>query len=134
MHADNLRAMALMPDEDCPLPCEECGTLYGRYPIPDGMPALAGLFVGGCVARGIGSRFRAQAHAHTERGDWQGWVCILAPRRVYMADGRPSRLLWHEYAHIVSGHGHDDYWRMAMRDLRQPLPRRYRRRPRGDKE
>lgn len=106
--------------------------MYGEYPIPDEMPFLMGLFVGGCVERGVGSSFRAQAHAHCYEDDpLRGWVCVRSPKRVYMADGqRPSRLLWHEYCHIVSGSGHNDRWRMHMQALGQPIEAKYRKKAR----
>ncbi len=103
----------------------------GTIPVPPEMPALAGIFVGGCVARGEGSSFRAKAHAHTGKKDpWRGWVCVRSAKRLFTASGRPSRLLWHEYAHITTGHGHDDVWRREMRRLGQPIPQQYRKRPR----
>lgn len=108
--------------------------------VPESMPEVKGIFIGGCVDRGIGSSFRAQAHAHNHRENPHfGWLCVRAYRRLGVVeelprdDGRievvihkPSRLLWHEYAHILTpGHGHDDTWRRKMKELGQPLEKRY---------
>ncbi len=79
-------------------------------------PEFKGLFTGGCVKRGDGSSFRAKAHAHTS-GENKGWICVRAFRRVHMKDGRPSQLMIHELAHILSGHGHDDVWRKKMKEI-----------------
>lgn len=115
---------------------------YGPRDCPFDWPGVAGVYVGGCVATD-GGRFRRQAHAHNQRGDRHfGWICILSQRKLYgqtrSADGvwtptdRPSRLMWHEYAHILTpSHGHDDTWRAMMHRLGQPLPARYKKRKRS---
>ena len=104
---------------------------YGPQAVPSGLPGVAGIFVGGCVKRGLASSFRAKGHAHNERTDPHlGWICIRSARRVWTDAGKPTRLLWHEYAHVLTpGHGHDDAWREAMRfpAARCPAPNRARR-------
>jgi len=72
---------------------------------------VAGVFAGGCVARGVGSRFRHKAHAHT-KGLYRGWLCVLAARRLDAPE-----LVLHELAHLLTGAGHDDRWRAKVLEL-----------------
>lgn len=76
--------------------------------LEQGKGVLLGLFVGGCVERGIGSRFRRQAHAHTQ-GLWKDWICILSAKRL-----TDRQLLLHELAHIFTGEGHTNTWRRCL--------------------
>lgn len=102
------------------------------YPAFAAHPEFKGVFVGGCVDRGVGSRFRAQAHAHTEpNGKNPGWICVLSPKRLYTDRGGPSQLMLHELAHLLTGDGHTDRWRKVARELGYRLPSHYRKRPRS---
>lgn len=111
----------------------------GAYPTMAGrtgpvvLPGLAGIFIGGCVQRGPGSSFRRRAHAHNRRGDaFFGWVCIRSARRLLAPSGKPSTLLLHEYAHILTpNHGHDEAWRAAITALGRPAEAKRYRRPRN---
>ncbi len=86
-------------------------------PLAD-YPQLKGIFLGGCVARGVGSSFRATAHAHTGwPSAYHGWICIRKPERLH-----EHSLLMHELAHLVTGEGHTD----AFRDKAKQLGGRFR--------
>lgn len=88
-------------------------------------PEVKGIFQGGCVSRGDGSRFRRLAHAHTD-GQHQGWICVLGRSRPLLTDsGKPTQLMLHELAHILTGKGHVDEWRAKARELGYRVPRRY---------
>ena len=94
------------------------------------------IFIGGCVERGVGSSFRARAHAHnfqqrTGEAEYFGWICVRSIKRIgdyhivcndngshELIIDKPSNLLKHEYAHILTpNHWHDDTWRKALREL-----------------
>jgi hypothetical protein len=95
------------------------------------------VFVGGCVERGDGSSFRAQAHAHCfnktpGQQRYFGWICVRSPKRLRTPSGKPSRAMMHELAHILTpNHWHDDTWRKKMVELGQPIPRHYQKRSRS---
>ena len=71
-------------------------------------PEVAGIFAGGCVERGEGSRFRAKAHSHTT-GKFTGWICFLSAKRLTNLE-----LMLHEIAHVLTGEGHTDKWRERL--------------------
>lgn len=74
------------------------------------------VFIGGCVDDGVGSSFRRKAHAHNSTRDFNfGWLCFRSIRRIgqyhqvanddntiTIIIDKPSRLLLHEYAHILA--------------------------------
>lgn len=77
----------------------------------DKFEQVIGVFAGGCVERGEGSRFHHKAHAHT-RGEHKGWICVLSPKRL-----GERLLMLHEAAHILTGGGHDDKWRAKLLEI-----------------
>lgn len=81
--------------------------------------SLAKVFVGGCVERGVGSSFRRKAHAHNTPTDKNfGTICVRSPKRLRSQNGKPSMLMLHEYAHILTPkHGHDDTWRVKVKEI-----------------
>jgi len=90
-----------------------------------------GVFVGSCV-RGHGrdavSTRSVDAHAHNWRGDdFYGWICVSSERRLFTPTGAPTRVMWHEYAHLlVPDANHGRRWRKVMSELGWPSEaRRY---------
>jgi hypothetical protein len=63
------------------------------------------IFVGGCVKRGEGSRFRSKAHAHI----YENWICFLSEKRL-----ASKELCLHEIAHILTKSRHTDKWRKKL--------------------
>lgn len=119
---------------------ERMRALYRRstVAVPLTMPQIKGIFLGGCVSKGVGSSFRAQAHAHNHKHDEHfGWVCFRSIKRLGAYDvieqddgtaevriSKPGRTLMHEWAHVlVPNEGHTDRWRAMMRELGQPIPK-----------
>lgn len=101
------------------------------YPEFNGYPEFRALFVGGCVERGVGSSFRASAHAHNDPVDeFRGWICIRSEHRLYTASGTPSQLMLHELAHLIAPRTHHDRWRATARELGYRLPAQYQKRTR----
>ncbi len=66
------------------------------------------VFVGGCYQRGVGSKFRAKAHAHYKTG----WICFRSDK--WLGD---RMLILHELAHLISGQGHNDRWRKVLLEI-----------------
>lgn len=97
-----------------------------EYPAFARYRDFKGLFVGGCVRRGVGSRFRARAHAHIGAHDpYKGWICVPSPKRLYTTSGNTSQLMRHELAHLISGSGHTEAWRCAAQIVGYRIPARY---------
>lgn len=97
----------------------------GQQPVPKHMPEIQGLFVGGCVADGVGTTLHVRgkvviAHAHIGSMPFKGWVCYRNPQ--VFQDPANEYVIWHEYAHIRTNQGHTDKWRAMMTKLGQPIP------------
>jgi len=67
---------------------------------------VKGIAFNGCVAghvKGFKGAMRHKAHAHCYPEDiWYGWICFLShnPEKRAWRNNKPSRLFWHEVAHI----------------------------------
>ena len=84
-----------------------------------------GVSVGYCISDG--RKFRRMAHAHNRKNDkYFGWICILSSKRLRMNNGKPSMLMLHELAHILTpNHWHDDTWRKSVRAIGGTINKRY---------
>lgn len=92
-------------------------------------PEVKGVFIGGCVERGDGSRFRALAHAHVTKDDVNyHWICVLSKKRPLIEKGKLSQTMLHEIAHILTDSGHTDKWRKQAVAIGYELPLHYEKR------
>ena len=87
---------------------------------------VAGVSLGGCCdAFGtdrVGA-MRPEAHAHVSaKSAMRGWICVKSgkPEKVRTASGRPTAMLIHEVAHIVTWAGHTVAWIKAVTTLGAP--------------
>lgn len=94
--------------------------------IPAGWEeVVAGIFTGGCVERGEGSSFRRMAHFH-HVGEYTGWICLRSAKRLTTASGKPTAVMYHEYAHALvaaagySSETHGVHWCRIIADLGFP--------------
>ena len=75
------------------------------------------------------SCLRELAHAHWQSYKREGVICFRNQAELGTDDWL-SRTAMHELAHLISHDGHGERWRRAMRQLGQPIPVRYRHKPR----
>lgn len=86
---------------------------------------VEGIAIGGCIDAFGTSRqgmFRRSAHAHTHaRSPNRGWLCFRSAKRerVIGRSGRPTRLFWHEWAHIAANDGHTARFVQLLHDVGQ---------------
>jgi hypothetical protein len=92
--------------------------------------AVRGMCLGCCVdGSPLGPDVYAHAHQHPKDAN-RGWICIRSPRDVLRRGSRRlSATVMHEFAHLVAVAGHDDDWRRTMKELGQPIPAAYKRKP-----
>jgi hypothetical protein len=91
-----------------------------------------GVVVGGCRLRGESydrfSKRSINAHAHNHARDpAYGWICVAEERFAVTASGNLSRVLLHEYAHLLTpNRRHGRQWQNAVTTLGWPSEaRRY---------
>lgn len=84
--------------------------------------AVAGISLEGCI-EAVGTErqgsFRRSAHAHCAKSDpFRGWICFRAHslNRVVTTAANPTRLFWHEWAHIATWQGHTERFRRLLID------------------
>jgi len=68
------------------------------------------------------------AHAHNwTDDDFFGWICVADERYLFTPSGASTRVMWHEYAHLlVPDANHGRRWRAVIRQLGWPSEaRRY---------
>lgn len=58
--------------------------------------------------------------------DHIGWICVRSAKRLYNDAGKPSNLMLHELAHIITNQGHNQAWGNKLREIGGRVERHYR--------
>lgn len=88
---------------------------------------VKGIMMDGCV-RGTKLSTKVKAHAHIlprlvrnrAHEFFVGWICVHSPYVGVVKSSilqRPSQTMIHEYAHILTNHGHDDVFRNMLYEI-----------------
>lgn len=80
-------------------------------------PDLVGIATGGCVANRSWGNQWAHAHCRRKGNEPFGWICIRFEKWTTTPDGRPTPLLLHELAHIITDEEHNQAWADKLTEL-----------------
>lgn len=80
---------------------------------------IKGFYIGKtCLFDGHKIKERAHAHIPSDKGGrCVGWICIRDGQYLWTINNKPSMLLLHEVAHILSDSGHNKKWRETYHKL-----------------
>lgn len=94
-------------------------------------PDVRGVCIGCCVdGKPLSTDYDAHAHLYIEGERYPGFICFRTERALAGVNPiKVGRTSIHELAHLIANQHHSEAWRNTMRQLGQPIPAAYRRKP-----